>query len=220
METTNHEIGAIAEETTTAEEPKLYAGKYKSVGELEKAYKNSATVFNENKTLKEKLKSHEVPENYSLPDVSLPENVLKEMQSLAKTARLSQEQFNKTLTVMQEQQQQEKARKEERKKLLGDNFKIAEDYVTKNYLPAFHNPILNTLLGDEIAMSDAMKHREQLLNSQVPGLGSQRANLTDSDDGKNELLKIAAEYRQNPNDKNRKRYINIASEVADAKRKH
>lgn len=37
------------------------------VEELEKAYKNSATVFNENKALQKKLKSFAIPESYQLP---------------------------------------------------------------------------------------------------------------------------------------------------------
>ncbi|WP_010597627.1 hypothetical protein [Rickettsiella massiliensis] len=50
------ELDAIiseSNEATITESTKLYAGKYKSVEELEKAYKNSAGVFNENKILKE-----------------------------------------------------------------------------------------------------------------------------------------------------------------------
>ncbi|MES2142693.1 MAG: hypothetical protein V4471_07435 [Pseudomonadota bacterium] len=68
-------------------------------------------------------------------------------------------------------------------------------------------------------MSDALKHRDQLLNSQVPGLSSQRANLSDPYEGKNELLKVAKEYERDPSDKNRKRYINLANEVAEAFKK-
>jgi len=51
----------------------------------------------------------------------------------------------------------------------------------------------------------------------LPGLSSQRANLSDPYEGKSELLKIAKEYERDPSDKNRKRYINLASEVAEAR---
>lgn len=57
-------MNEITEELPAEEQPKLYAGKYKSVEELEKAYKNSAKVFNDNKTLQERLKNYEVPESY------------------------------------------------------------------------------------------------------------------------------------------------------------
>ncbi|WP_010598784.1 hypothetical protein [Rickettsiella massiliensis] len=80
--------------------------KYKSVEELEKAYKNTSTVFNENKALQEKLKSFEAPKSYSLPkSLSLPEQEIQGLQNIAKTAGLNQEQFNKTLSAMSEQQQ-------------------------------------------------------------------------------------------------------------------
>lgn len=37
-------------------------------------------------------------------------------------------------------------------------------------------------------MSDAMKHRDQVLISQGPGLNNQRANFSDTDEGKTELI--------------------------------
>ncbi|WP_010597626.1 hypothetical protein [Rickettsiella massiliensis] len=132
-------------------------------------------------------------------------------------AGLNQEQFNKTLNSMTEQQQHYQSQREDRKKFLGDKLTIIEDYVTKTYPASLQSTILNTLIGDENAMSDALKHRDQLLNSQVPGLSSQRANLSDPYEGKNELLKVAKEYERDPSDKNRKRYINLASEVAEAR---
>ncbi len=205
----------IVEETT-----KLYAGKYKSVEELEKAYKNSAKVFNDNKTLQERLKNYEVPENYNLPDVSLPETMLQEIEALAKAAGLNQEQFNKTLFAMTEQQKQYQTQLEDKKKTLGSKLSIVQDYVTKTYPTSLHTTILNTLIGDENAMTEALKHRDQLLNSQIPGLSNQQANLSDPYDVQQELLKAAKEYERNQSDKNRKRYINLAKEVAEARFKN
>ena len=224
MEITNSEAvvadvqtNTLAEAATIIEPPKLYAGKYKSVEELEKAYKHSAKVFNDNKALQEKLKSYDPPESYSLPEsITLPEPEIKGLESIAKSAGLNQEQFTKTLTAVSEQQQQYQNRIEERKKILGDKLNIVQDYVTKTYPASLHSTILTTLLGDENAMLDALKHRDQLLNSQVPGLRSQRANLSDPYEGKSELLKLAKEYERDPSDKNRKRYINLASEIAEA----
>ena len=46
-----------------------------------------------------------------------------------------------------------------------------------------HVTVLNTLIGDENAMTEALKHRNQLLNSQVPGLSSQQAHQSDPYDG-------------------------------------
>jgi hypothetical protein len=160
----SHEIESInTEEIIVEETQKLYAGKYKSVEELEKAYKNSAKVFNDNKALQERLKNYEVPENYNLPDVSLPKTMLQEIDGLAKAAGLSQDQFNKTLYAMAEQQNHYQAQLEDKKKTLGDKLNVVQDYVTKTYPTSLHNTILNTLIGDEHAMTEALKHRDQFL---------------------------------------------------------
>lgn len=208
-----------ATELTVDEQPKLYAGKYKSVEELEKAYKNSAKIFNDNKALQERLKNYEVPESYHLPDVSLPGTVLQEIEGLAKAANLSQEQFNKTLHAMVEQQNHYQAQLENKKKTLGSKLSLVQDYVTKNYPASLQSTVLNTIIGDENAIMEALKHRDQLLNSQVPGLSNQHANLSDPPDGQQELLKMSKEYEKNPNAKNRKKLINLAQEVAEAKLK-
>lgn len=205
------------EEMIVEETQKLYAGKYKSVEELEKAYKHSAKVFNDNKALQERLKNYEVPKSYNLPDVSLPETMLQEIEALAKAAGLNQDQFNKTLFAMTEQQKQHHSQIEEKKKTLGSKLSIVQDYVAKTYPTSLHTTILNTLIGDENAMTEALKHRDQLLNSQVPGLSNQQANLSDPYDGQQELLKAAKEYERDQSDKNRKRYINIAKEFAEAR---
>ena len=101
MEPTVNELESrVAEEIPATEPVKLYASKYKSIQELEKAYTNSSTVFNENRALKEKYK---VPENYIVPEVSLPETVINNLQQLAKSAGFNQEQFDKTIVSIREQ---------------------------------------------------------------------------------------------------------------------
>ena len=87
----------------------------------------------------------------------------------------------------------------------------------KSYPHALYDTILTTLLGDENAMSDAMKHHDQVLNSQVPGLNNQRGNFSDTYDGKAELINLARGYEKNPTENNKKRYINLAREVAEKK---
>jgi hypothetical protein len=132
----SHEVAE--EELTIEEKPTLYAGKYTSVEELEKAYKNSAKVFNDNKVLQEKLKNYEAPDNYCLPEISLPGTVLEEVEALAKTAGLSQEQFNKTLYAMAEQQKNYQTHLDNKKKTLGDELNVVQDYVTKTYPASLH----------------------------------------------------------------------------------
>ena len=197
-------MSEITEELPVEEQSKLYAGKYKSVEELEKAYKNSAKVFNDNKELQERLKNYEVPESYHLPDVSLPETMLHEIEGLAKAANLSQEQFNKTLYAMAEQQNRYQTQLENKKKTLGNKLSLIQDYVNKNYPTSLQSTVLNTIIGDENAMTEALKHRDQLLNSQIPGLSNQQDNFSESYDTQQAMLKMAKEYEKNPTDKNRK----------------
>ncbi|KAF5301474.1 hypothetical protein FQR65_LT19209 [Abscondita terminalis] len=194
-------MSEITPELPVEELPKLYAGKYKSVEELEKAYKNSA------KSLKAII----------CPDVSLPETMLHEIEGLAKAADLSQEQFNKTLYAMADQQNQYQTQLENKKKTLGNKLSLVQDYVTKNYPTSLQSTVLNTIIRDENAITEALRHRDQLLNSQVPGLSNQHANLSDPYDNQQEMLKAAKEYEKNPNTKNRKKLINLAQQVAEAR---
>ena len=46
----------------------------------------------------------------------------------------------------------------------------------------------------------------------------QRANLSDPYESRTELLDVAKEYQKNPTEKNKKRYINLAKEVAETRR--
>lgn len=209
-------MSEITEELPVEETQKLYAGKYNSVEELEKAYKNSAKVFNDNKALQERLKNYEVPESYNLPDVSLPETMLQEIEALAKATNLSQEQFNKTLFAMSEQQKQYETQLENKKKTLGNKLTVIQDYVTKTYPAALHTTVLNTLIGNEKAMTEALKHRDQLLNSQVPGLSNQQVqHQSDPYDAQQEMLKLAKEYEKSSTEKNKNRLINLAKEAAE-----
>jgi hypothetical protein len=66
-------------------------------------------------------------------------------------------------------------------------------------------------------MNEALKPLDQVLNTQVPGLSSQRANLSNPHEGHAELLKMGEAYRKNPTEKNKHRYINFTNEVAAAK---
>ncbi|TLY48225.1 MAG: hypothetical protein E6K54_02650 [Gammaproteobacteria bacterium] len=144
--------------------------------------------------------------------------MLQEIEGLAKAANLSQEQFTKTLYAMAEQQKYYQTQLEDKKKILGDKLNVVQDYVTKNYPASLQATVLNTLIGDENAMNEALNHRDQLLNSQVPGLSNQQAHhRTDPYDGQQEMLKMAKEYEKNPNAKNREKLINLAREIAEAR---
>lgn len=90
--------------------------------------------------------------------------------------------------------------------------------VPKPHPTSLHNTILNLLIGDEDATTKALKHRDQLLNSQVRGLRSQRAGLSDPYEGRTELLKVGEQYRKNPTEKKIDSTILILLEKRSEKR--
>ncbi len=66
--------------------------------------------------------------------------------------------------------------------------------MTRNYSTSLHATVLNKLIEDENAMTEDLKHRDQLLNSQVPSLSSQQIHLSVPYDSQQEMLKIAKEF--------------------------
>ena len=78
---------------------RLYAGKFKTVEELEAGYNNSAKVFQENEEVKRRLEeSTKVPDDYQTPsDVQLHDNDIAQLKNAAKSSGLTQAQFDKLI---------------------------------------------------------------------------------------------------------------------------
>ena len=76
---------------------KLYAGKFKTVEELEAGYNNAAKVYQENDDLKNKYtQATSIPDDYQVPaDVTLHDNDVAELKQAAKESGLTQAQFEK-----------------------------------------------------------------------------------------------------------------------------
>lgn len=179
------------QKTTPAEgnsnEVKLYAGKFKTVEELEAGYKNSLPTFQENETLKKELAEvTSVPETYLNPsDVQLEANRVAEIQNRAKEAGMTQAQYEKFLRgdksrLDNHQQAFEKAKKE----VGEETINVLQDYVSKNYPKEIAENIVNTFILNKEARQAALNHRQQLLNNQVPGMGKTPAigyTVTDED---------------------------------------
>jgi hypothetical protein len=197
----------------------IYAGKFKTVEELENGYKNAAGVFNENETLKKKLSEFtSVPEDYQRPmDVELPDDYIQDIKTLAKNAGLTQTQFEKLARESKERTEAQKVKFNEAQKELGeDNLNILKDYVKKYYPEKVGDAILKTLITDKEARAAAMAHRQVLLNNTVPGVGAVTVGgyrVTRED-----VLKQRAELQKRPHDlKARDKYINLMSQYADQK---
>jgi len=196
-------------------EPRSYAGKFGSVEELETAYGHAVNAIREANELKKMMV---VPDDYSIPDgVSLRDIEISEMKSMAKNAGLNQAHFEKMTKDMHSRIQSGLSAFEESKKSLGEeNLNVITDYVKRVYPESLHDTVLTKLIKDKNAMSDAMRHRNELLNSQAPGMSSGSTSVPKSSyDGEGELHKVALEYKKNPNENNRNRYINLAREVSE-----
>lgn len=155
-------------------EEKLYAGKFKTVEELEAGYKNSAVVFDENIVLKKKVEELvKPPETYLNPaDVELEASRVEDIKARAKEAGLTQEQYEKFLRNDKARVDKHKSNFEAARKEVGEEtINMLKDYVSKHYPKELHDNMLNTFIGNKEARTAALNHRSQLLNNQVPGMG-------------------------------------------------
>lgn len=212
----------MSEETVVTEvigssEPKLFAGKYKTVEELEEGYKASLRVHLENKELKEKYdEATSVPDSYKVPEgLQLRENEVREIQQIARDSGLTQIQFERTAKAMEERIKSQRESFEAARKEIGDQrLVLIEDYVKKAYPESLQQPVINHIIKDKKAMDDALKHRDQLLDSRVPGIdGSGNLGKKPSYDGQKEVMEAAREYERSPTQANKDRYIALATEV-------
>jgi len=114
----------------------LYAGKFKTVEELEAGYNNAAKVYQENEELKGKYTSlTTIPDEYAVPaDVTLHDNDLAEIKRAAKDSGLTQAQFDK-LALAQNQSVKSKLESfENSKKEIGaDNLNLLQDFIKNTY---------------------------------------------------------------------------------------
>jgi len=205
---------------STISEPRLWAGKYKSPEDLEVAYKNVAGTFEENRELKSKIAIYTTaPDDYVVPaDITLRDNELVEIKAMAKNAGLTQDHFERMAKDMHGKIQSQLHNFQEAKTALGEErVNVLTDYVKKNYPESLQDTVLNKLIKDKNAMSDALNHRDKLLNSQAPGMSSASTSIPQKYDGENELRNIANEYRKRPTEANKAKYIDVARQVGEAR---
>lgn len=204
-------------------EPKLWAGKFKTPEDLEKAYGHSVQAIVEKSKLEKELDKYKVPENYSIPEgLSFHEKDVKEIQEIAKNAKLSQEQFELTAGEMHRRamanMEYEQKFIENRISQIGEEkINIIKDYIEKYYPSSVKEVVLNKILKDDLAMSEVLKDRDQRMNSTVPGLNRGSGHV-DMYDGQSELRKAAEAWHREPNNVHlRNKYISIARDTGHAK---
>lgn len=153
---------------------KMYAGKFKSVEELEEGYKSSAKVFQENQDLKKKLDElSSVPDDYMTPkEVGLNEDSLKEIKAVAKNSGLTQVQYEKLARETFSRVSHNVAAFETAKKEVGaDNINLMQDYLKKTYGEKAADVILEKAITDKSLRDDILAQRTKSLNSTAPGVG-------------------------------------------------
>jgi len=152
---------------------KLYAGKFKTVEELEAGYKSSAVVFDENEKLKKQVgELTDAPADYINPaDVTHDESRINDIKSRAKAAGMTQAQYEKFLRDDKARVDARKDAYEKTKKEVGEEtLNLLQDYTKKYYPPELADGIMQTFIQNKTAREAALKHRDKLLNNQAPGM--------------------------------------------------
>ncbi|MBX4189679.1 hypothetical protein KW791_00055 [Candidatus Parcubacteria bacterium] len=160
-------------EQTQNNNEKLYAGKFKTVEELEAGYKNSLPVFQENENLKKKVDEvTKVPDEYMTPkEVALHDDDLKEVKRIAKSSGLTQAQYEKLANETYAKTQANVSSYEAAKKELGaDKINQLQDFVNKKYGDKVGSTILKNAITNKDLQAELFEQRTKELNSTVPGM--------------------------------------------------
>src|SRR3989304_2530068 len=90
------------------QEQRLYAGKYKTIEEVEAAANNSAKLFQEKVELEKQFEGFKkVPETYELPEDIKDFSRADEIKALAKSSGLNQSHFENLVREMHKKTQDE-----------------------------------------------------------------------------------------------------------------
>ena len=207
----------MTDEKTEGGEEKLYAGKFKTVEELEAGYKNSAVIYDENQNLKNKVSElTTTPEVYLNPaDIELDQSRVADIQARAKETGMTQAQYEKFVRSDKARVEQNNKNFENMKKEVGDEtINILTDYVNKNYPKELQDNMIKTFIVNKDARAAALNHRQQILNNQVPGMNrpaQPNYNVTEKD-----VSTAYANKEKNPHDlKARQAYLNVLAARAN-----
>lgn len=212
----------MTDQTTTPNDgtqPKLFAGKFKTVEELEAGYNNSAKVYQENEDLKKKFdETTKVPDDYQIPsDVTLHDNDVASLKAQAKNSGLTQSQFEK-LAIAQTQsvKSQVEAFENAKKEMGADNLNLLQDFIAKTYPDKVADKMLKEAIKDKDLRNQLLDQRTKMLNSSVPGsnrvsVGSYN-EVTHADVHKQRELMMKS--RGKARVEAQKRYVALSSQLA------
>lgn len=208
-------------DNTTPPQDKLYAGKFKTVEELEQGYNNSAKIYQENEDLKKRIdESTRIPDDYQIPsEVNLHDNDVAQLKIAAKQSGLTQSQFEK-LALNQTQSVQSKVNDfENAKKEIGsDNLNLLQDFLAKTYPDKVAEKMLKEAIKDKDLRGQLLDQRTKMLNSSVPG--SNKVSVSSYNNVTHEDVKKARDVMMGSRGRARveaqKRYISMSSQLAHA----
>jgi uncharacterized protein (UPF0335 family) len=205
----------------TNDAPVLYAGKFKTIEDLEAGYNNSAKVYQENEDLKRKFEeTTKVPEDYAIPQgIELHEDDIANIKRTAKESGLTQAQFDKLASVQNSTVKSKLESFESAKKEIGaDNLNMLQDFVGKNYPAKVAEKMLKEAIKDKDLRAELLDLRTKSLDSSIPG--SNRVNVSNYTTVNHEDVKKAREVMMGSRGKARveaqKRYVALSSQLAHA----
>lgn len=206
----------MTEQTTP---PTLYAGKFKTIEELEAGYNNAAKVYQENEDLKGKYDSvTKVPDEYAVPQgVNLHDNDLARIKIAAKQSGLTQAQFDKLAQAETANVQSKLDAFENAKKEVGaDNLNLLDNFLKSTYPEKIAEKMLKEAIKDKDLRDQLLEQRTKTLNSTVPG--SSKVTSGSYNDVTHDDLHKAREAMLKTRGKARveaqKKYVSLAARLA------
>ena len=150
--------------------------------------------------------------------MTLEENRVSELKARAKEAGMTQAQYEKFVRSDKARVDQNNTNFENAKKEVGEpTINTLKDYIAKQYPPELADSMLNTFIGNKSAREAALKHRDQVLNNSIPGMGKQAPpsgyNVSPEDVRK----AYDAKEKDPHNPAKRQAYLNLLSQQANAK---
>lgn len=203
------------------DETKLYAGKFKTVEELEAGYNNAAKVYQENDDLKNKYDAvTKVPDVYAVPQgIELHENDIEELKQSSKNSGLTQAQFDRLALAQNDKVKGKVQSFENAKKEIGaDNLNLLQDFISKTYPEKAGAALLKEAIKNKEVRDAILTQRTQVLNSSVPGVNKVFSS------GYNEVThedvikarEVMTKSRGRARVEAQKRYIGLAAKLAHA----
>jgi len=198
---------------------KLYAGKFKTIEELESGYNNSAKVFQENEDLKRQhAENTKIPEDYATPSgIELHDSDLADIKRTAKDSGLTQTQFDKLAHAQNQSVKTKYESFETAKKDIGaDSLNMLQDFIGKSYPEKAGQALMKEAIKNKEVRDAILEQRTKSLNSTIPG--SSTVNVSNYSAVNHEDVRKAREVMMGTRGKARveaqARYVALSSQLA------